>query len=76
MFNFSLLTVQMSQPSVSEYLKSYCFSGTRIIKFPQPPEEGQVMENFVFMGGVPDVIGSIDGSHIPIVCVGGDNAER
>ena len=33
------------------------------------------MKNFVFMDVVPGVIGCIDGFHISIVSVYGDNAE-
>ncbi|ORD93224.1 hypothetical protein ECANGB1_575 [Enterospora canceri] len=65
----------MLQASVSKCLKSYCFPGTTIRKFPQPPEDGQIMENVVFMGVVLGVIGCVDGFHIPIVSIGGYNAE-
>ena len=69
----------MSQPSVSKYInhvsRAIASLAPEIMTFPEPAEEGQVMQKFVFMGGMPGVIGCIDGTHIPIVSVGGDNAE-
>ena len=69
----------VSQPSVSKYVK--CVStaiaslAPEVIKFPQPAEERQVMEKFVSIGGMPDVIGCINGSYIPILGVSGSNPE-
>ncbi len=69
----------VSQPSVSKYVslvsRAIASLAPEVIKFPQPADEEQAMEKFGLIGGMPGAIGCIDGCHIPIVSIGGENPE-
>ena len=69
----------MSQPSVSKIVKNVSAAiaslAPEIIKFPNPATEGQVMQQFSAIAGMPGVIGCVDGTHIPIKSPGGPNSE-
>lgn len=67
----------VSQPSVSKYVnlvsRAIASLAPEVIKFPQPVDEERAMAKFGIIAGMPGVIGCIDGCHIPIISIGGDN---
>lgn len=69
----------MSQPSVCRIVMNVSAAIASLaqdyIKFPNPAAEGQVMQDFSAIAGMPGVIGCIDGTHVPIISPGGPNAE-
>ncbi|KAK4318795.1 hypothetical protein Pmani_010218 [Petrolisthes manimaculis] len=71
--------IDMSQPSVSKIVKNVCIAiashAREYIKFPDPASEGKIMQQFSDFVRMPDVIGCVDGTHIPIKSPGGQDAE-
>lgn len=69
----------MSQPSVCICLRHVSAAIARLapeyIKFPDPANENDIMQQFTRIAGMPGVIGCVDGTHIAIKSPGGPNAE-
>lgn len=69
----------MSQPTASKCICKVSAAIAELapdfIKFPDPSEEGEVMQQFSNIAGMPGVIGCIDGTHVPIKSPGGDDAD-
>jgi nuclease HARBI1 len=71
--------VGISQQTVSRIVRrvtnAICSLRQEFINFPNRNELNAVKEHFFHLSGFPQVIGAIDGTHVPIVSPGGDNAE-
>lgn len=69
----------LSQPSVSKIVSSVSaaigYLAADHIKFPNVASERNEMRKFFTIGGMPGVIGCVDGTHVPIKSPGGHNAE-
>jgi hypothetical protein len=69
--------VGISQASVSRIVKrvtiAICHLRPDFINFPN--EFQQIKQNFANIAGFPEVIGAIDGTHVPIESPGGQDAE-
>lgn len=68
----------VSQSSVSSLVRTVtsavCQLAGNYIKFPSPPEEQDVMQQFAQISVMPGVIGCVGGTHIPIISPGGQDA--
>ena len=69
----------MSQPSVSKIVSNVSVVIANLaadyIQFPNPATEKNEMRKFFTTGGMPGIIGCVDGTHVPIKSPGGPNAE-
>lgn len=61
--------------AVGEVVQLIAYLAPDYIQFPSPEEAHHLAEKFHDVGGMPGVIGCVDGTHIPIQRPGGENAE-
>lgn len=61
--------------AVGEVVQLIAYLAPDYIQFPPPEAAHHLAEKFHDVGGMPGVIGCVDGTHIPIQSPGGENAE-
>lgn len=72
MFGVSQTTVFECVQRVIDVL---CEAGKHVIVWPTAEEQQQVSNEFLMLGGIPGVIGAVDGCHIPIKAPGDTQAD-